>query len=54
MCLAIEKKPRWKEKEERMKNSSFDDALEQLGVNKEFLEKEETKKEAKKKLVKEK
>lgn len=50
MITKEEKIPKWKEKEERMRKSSFDQALEQLGVNKRFKQekkdsKEETKKE---------
>lgn len=47
MCLTIDKKPKWIEKEEIFKKSSFDDALESLGVNEEFFKEEKTNKKAK-------
>lgn len=48
MCLTIEKKPKWIQKEEFYKKSSFDDALESLGVNEEFFKEKRTKKSSKK------
>lgn len=37
MLLRERKIPKWKEKEEAFKNHSFDDALETLGTNGEFI-----------------
>lgn len=37
MNLQETKKPKWKEKKEKFKNHSFDDALAKLGINGAFL-----------------
>lgn len=37
MELTERKIPKWKEKEERFKNQSFDDSLETLGANGAFI-----------------
>ncbi|HLV41901.1 MAG TPA: hypothetical protein VKY37_06465 [Brumimicrobium sp.] len=37
MMLRERKIPKWKEKEERFKNQSFDDSLERLGTNGAFI-----------------
>ena len=37
MMLTERKIPKWKEKEEKFKNQSFDDSLEALGANGAFI-----------------